>query len=75
MDISPTTAASPAATDERGGWFCPTFDLQQGAALRHQIPTGIARDYPVLAEHYRFTYKELDLAVNYDIKYRMGREG
>ncbi len=29
----------------------------------------------VLAEHYGFTDEELDFIVNYDIKYRMGREG
>ena len=29
----------------------------------------------VLAEHYGFTDGELDFIINYDIKYRMGREG
>ncbi len=29
----------------------------------------------VLAEHYSFTEEELDFIINYDIKYRMGREG
>ena len=28
----------------------------------------------VLAEHYGFTYEELDFIINYDIKYRMGRD-
>ena len=28
----------------------------------------------VLAEHYGFTDDELDFIINYDIKYRMGRE-
>ena len=28
----------------------------------------------VLAEHYEFTDEELDFIINYDIKYRMGRE-
>ena len=28
----------------------------------------------VLAQHYNFTEKELDFIINYDIKYRMGRE-
>ena len=27
-----------------------------------------------LAEHYGFTDEELDFIINYDIKYRMGRE-
>ena len=29
----------------------------------------------VLSEHYGFTDEELDFIINYDIKYRMGREG
>ena len=29
----------------------------------------------VLAEHYGFTHEELNFITNYDIKYRMGREG
>ena len=29
----------------------------------------------VLAEHYGFTEEELDFIINYDVKYRMGREG
>jgi len=28
----------------------------------------------VLAPHYGFTDEELDFIINYDIKYRMGRE-
>jgi len=28
----------------------------------------------VLAEHFRFSDEELDLIINYDIKYRMGRD-
>ena len=27
------------------------------------------------AEHYGLTEEELDFIINYDIKYRMGREG
>ena len=29
----------------------------------------------VLARHYGFTDEELDFIINYDIKYRMGRDG
>ena len=29
----------------------------------------------ILADHYGFTDEELDFIINYDIKYRMGREG
>ncbi len=29
----------------------------------------------VLAKHYGFTDEELDFIINYDIKYRLGRDG
>ena len=29
----------------------------------------------VLAQHYGFTDEELDFIINYDIKYRMGKDG
>jgi hypothetical protein len=29
---------------------------------------------PVTAQHYGFTHAELDFIINYDIKYRMGKE-
>ena len=29
----------------------------------------------ILAEHYGFTHEELDFIINFDVKYRMGREG
>ena len=28
----------------------------------------------ILAQHYGFTHEELDYIINYDIKYRMGKE-
>lgn len=28
----------------------------------------------ILAHHYGFTHEELDFIINYDIKYRMGKE-
>ena len=28
----------------------------------------------ILAQHYGFTQEELDFIINYDIKYRMGKE-
>ena len=31
-------------------------------------------DAMLVAEHYGFTDEELDLIINYDIKYRMGRD-
>ena len=29
----------------------------------------------MLAKHYGFTAEELDFIINYDIKYRLGRDG
>jgi hypothetical protein len=41
--------------------------------IKHSKPIIDKVDY-LLAEHYGFTDEELDFIVNYDIKYRMGRE-
>ena len=38
-------------------------------------PMGSTSIDRVLAGHYGFTEEELDFIINYDIKYRMGREG
>jgi hypothetical protein len=50
----------------------------------HKQPEEILREYfstddadevdELLAEHYGFTQEELDFIINYDIKYRMGKE-
>ena len=66
-------------------------DLFKNSRSRtYKYPTGIAvyqELYPrnskliqdvidsVLAEHYGFTEEELDFIINYDIKYRLGRDG
>ena len=42
--------------------------------LCRQRPYWAAERMPVLAEHYGFTEEELYFIINYDIKYRMGRE-
>ena len=44
------------------------FYLKQSKSIIDEIDR-------VLAEHYGFTEEELDFIINYDIKYRMGREG
>ena len=41
----------------------------------HENPGRLHEIDRVLAEHYGFTDEELDFIINYDIKYRMGREG
>ena len=43
------------------------FYLKKSKQFIDQIDT-------VLAQHYRFTEEELDFIINYDIKYRMGKE-
>jgi hypothetical protein len=43
--------------------------------LRDRIQSGAVDEIDrVLAKHYGFTDEELDFIINYDIKYRMGRE-
>ena len=37
-------------------------------------PRSIARHRERLAAHYGFTTEELDFILNYDIKYRLGRD-
>ena len=44
------------------------FDLKPSKPIVDKIDC-------VLGEHYGFTEEELDFIINYDIKYRMGREG
>ena len=44
------------------------FDLKPSKPIADEIDR-------VLAEHYGFTDEELDFIINYNIKYRMGREG
>jgi hypothetical protein len=44
-----------------------TFKINLSKPIIDEIDT-------VLAEHYGFTEEELDFIINYDIKYRMGKE-
>ena len=44
-----------------------SFTASQSKSIIDEIDT-------VLSEHYRFTEEELDFIINYDIKYRMGKE-
>ena len=62
-------------------------DYKKHAIIRQRVDAEFQEFYPgkskgyidsidrVLAEHYGFTDEELDFIINYDIKYRMGREG
>ena len=62
-------------------------DIRANSELKKQGQLTIQQTFPrqskpiidqidrVLAEHYGFTDEELDFIINYDIKYRMGREG
>ncbi|MBI5206544.1 MAG: SAM-dependent methyltransferase, partial [Candidatus Firestonebacteria bacterium] len=43
------------------------FDMRKSKPIIDEIDK-------VLAEHYGFTQEELDFIINYDIKYRMGKE-
>jgi hypothetical protein len=46
---------------------CLSFRVNQSKPILDEIDT-------VLAGHYGFTAEELDFIINYDIKYRLGRE-
>ena len=54
--------------EKRPGYKSPEIKVQNFKPLIDEIDR-------VLAEHYGFTDEELDFIINYDIKYRMGREG
>jgi hypothetical protein len=44
-----------------------SFKISQSKEIIDEIDT-------LLAQHYGFTMEELDFIINYDIKYRMGKE-
>ncbi len=46
---------------------CLSFKVNQSKPIIDEIDK-------ILAEHYEFTEEELDFIINYDIKYRMGKE-
>lgn len=51
----------------KSGLKIETFDYASCKSIIDQIDL-------VLAQHYGFTDEELDFIINYDIKYRMGRD-
>lgn len=61
---------SGASTRQRRGEIIDTDELNFDVRLAKPILDEIDQ---VLAQHYGFTDEELDFIINYDIKYRMGR--
>jgi hypothetical protein len=57
---------------------CMTSKLNSGKVVYNVnynlVPEAMATLDRMLASHYGFTAEELDFLINYDIKYRMGRE-
>ena len=51
----------------KSGLEIETFDTIRSKPIIDEIDR-------VLAKHYGFTDEELDFIINYDIKYRMGRD-
>jgi hypothetical protein len=47
--------------------YFETFNPSESKSIIDEIDS-------VIAEHYGFTDEELDFIINYDIKYRMGKE-
>jgi len=59
---------------KRGEFFTHSI-LQQQQNLNEVVSKPIIDEIDkVLAKHYGFTDEELDFIINYDIKYRMGKE-
>ena len=58
--------------------LCTTQKLNKGKIVYNvnynKVPSIIDEIDKVLAQHYGFTDEELDFIINYDIKYRMGKE-
>lgn len=57
-----------------------SFINQRGVTEFQEFNWGLSKSIideidQVLAQHYGFTNEELDFIINYDIKYRMGRDG
>ncbi len=54
--------------DRRAGWLnIESFQPRKSKPIIDEIDR-------VLARHYGFTEEELDFIINYDIKYRMGKD-
>jgi hypothetical protein len=53
--------------DKRAGGDIYEYKISRSKPIIDQIDT-------ILAQHYGFTEEELDFIINYDIKYRMGKE-
>lgn len=85
----PKSALSDANLSKLGQRYLKDIDLNSTMLVRQQKQTGrtetqsfkIQKSKPiideidcVLAKHYSFTDEELDFIINYDIKYRMGRD-
>ncbi len=56
------------------GAGAPCYTLFNEAIRKVNMKKHRERIDRVLAKHYGFTDKELDLSINYDIKYSMGRD-
>ena len=52
---------------QKSGLMLQTFDYSSTKSILDEIDT-------VLAGYYGFTAEELDFIINYDIKYRVGRD-
>lgn len=64
---------------EKNSWFQTRTQKQTGEVKIQSFSISLSKPIidkidTVLAEHYGFTPEELDFIINYDIKYRMGKE-
>jgi hypothetical protein len=85
----PETVLADSLLTELGGRYLQDIQANSTTLIRNQKQTGrtetqsfkIQKSKPILdeidralARHYGFTEEELDFIINYDIKYRMGRD-
>jgi hypothetical protein len=66
-------------SDEYEKMLLLTQEVREGALTYAQYRPASVKNFGdridnILAQHYGFTEKELDFIINYDIKYRMGKE-
>ena len=67
-DIAKNSSMLVRQQKQTGRTETQSFEVKRSKSIIDKIDR-------VLGEHYGFTDEELDFIINYDIKYRMGREG
>ncbi|MEN9335518.1 MAG: hypothetical protein RLZZ500_505, partial [Bacteroidota bacterium] len=67
LDLENNSTMLTRVQKQTGEVQTQSFKISQSKEIIDEIDT-------LLAQHYGFTMEELDFIINYDIKYRMGKE-